>query len=404
MDNEIESYLANNELFNGVSKEDIAELALLVKERVCQKLEYVIHEGGTDYNEFYLITSGQAEILKSHEDNENTSNLQIATLFEGETIGEIALLGEIPRTASVRAITDLKVLVIPIKELKELFSRRKADDILETETAHAKDAPIKQSMSELISLNLAKQLSKRLFISNSVTAKTLKNELNLEQLKNTMGQFLLVLISSIVIYAYFMSLTSLVSTKLPSATLILIPLMLSYASALLFFMKTSGYSAAFFGLTLRNWKKSALESILFSIPILLAILIAKWVLVHYFNFSEHIFDWTSRAVQAHSSEPFIFSIVVIYVLLSPLQELIVRGAIQGSLEFFLEGKNKVFTAIIISNLVFGVTHLHYSFLLAIIVVFFGIFWGWLYARQRNLIGPSISHILIGVWGLFIIGF
>ncbi|PON16315.1 hypothetical protein C2W62_19100 [Candidatus Entotheonella serta] len=35
--------------------------------------------------------------------------------------------------------------------------------------------------------------------------------------------------------------------------------------------------------------------------------------------------------------------------------------------------------------------------------FFGLFWGWLYARHGTLIGPIISHALLGFWALYILG-
>jgi membrane protease YdiL (CAAX protease family) len=33
----------------------------------------------------------------------------------------------------------------------------------------------------------------------------------------------------------------------------------------------------------------------------------------------------------------------------------------------------------------------------------GLFWGWLYARRPNLIGPTISHIAVGAFVFFIMG-
>ena len=33
----------------------------------------------------------------------------------------------------------------------------------------------------------------------------------------------------------------------------------------------------------------------------------------------------------------------------------------------------------------------------------GLFWGWLYARHGTLIGVSVSHILLGLWTVFVVG-
>jgi membrane protease YdiL (CAAX protease family) len=32
----------------------------------------------------------------------------------------------------------------------------------------------------------------------------------------------------------------------------------------------------------------------------------------------------------------------------------------------------------------------------------GLFWGWLYARQRSLVGVSISHVLLGFWAFEVV--
>jgi hypothetical protein len=93
----------------------------------------------------------------------------------------------------------------------------------------------------------------------------------------------------------------------------------------------------------------------------------------------------------------------IYVLLSPVQEFVARGVLQGSLQEFLTGRNGVLKAILISNLIFSTFHLFVSPYFAVAAFLSGIFWGWLYSRHRTLIGVSVSHILVGAWTLYFLG-
>jgi CRP/FNR family cyclic AMP-dependent transcriptional regulator len=37
-----------------------------------------------------------------------------------------------------------------------------------------------------------------------------------------------------------------------------------------------------------------------------------------------------------------------------------------------------------------------------VAFFTGLFWGWLYARQRGLVGVSVSHVLLGMWALDVV--
>jgi membrane protease YdiL (CAAX protease family) len=91
------------------------------------------------------------------------------------------------------------------------------------------------------------------------------------------------------------------------------------------------------------------------------------------------------------------------VISSAVQELIVRGALQSSLEMFLTGPRRVKNAILVSGLLFAALHIHIGFVLALVAFVPGLFWGVLYARKRNLIGVTLSHIAVGVYAFFILG-
>jgi membrane protease YdiL (CAAX protease family) len=68
------------------------------------------------------------------------------------------------------------------------------------------------------------------------------------------------------------------------------------------------------------------------------------------------------------------------------------------------GKHRILIAVFISNLMFSMTHLHISTRFALLAFLPGLFWGWQYARHKNLIGISISHIVIGLSASIFIGF
>ncbi|WP_286726564.1 cyclic nucleotide-binding domain-containing protein, partial [Pelotomaculum sp. PtaB.Bin117] len=71
-------------------------------------------------NKFYIIVRGQVEVLKKLADG---TERRLTVLHDGDHFGEIALLRNIPRTATVRARTPCLVLSLQ----REKFSR-----ILET--------------------------------------------------------------------------------------------------------------------------------------------------------------------------------------------------------------------------------------------------------------------------------
>jgi CRP/FNR family cyclic AMP-dependent transcriptional regulator len=65
--------------------------------------EVIIEEGHSD-NTIFVIRSGEAQVVHKGE--------LLATLGEGELFGEMALIDNMPRSATVIALTD--VVVIPV--------------------------------------------------------------------------------------------------------------------------------------------------------------------------------------------------------------------------------------------------------------------------------------------------
>lgn len=395
------SLLKSNILFQGLSDSELELIAGLAEERVFQPEEYIIQEGEVG-NELYLIKSGQVKILKKAIETGVAIEFTLSQLSAGETIGEIALLENTVRTASACATTETVVLVLPITILKELSAHQKQYQVIQEQLKQLEINLSKPSAYATMALNLARSLSKRLLNTNEVTAEALRKELQLSEMRINSGRFLIVLISIMVIYSYCLSAIPLFANKLPSTSLVTLPLLLLYTGAVLFCMFTSGYSLSFYGLTLKNWKWSLIEGILWSIPAILFTLIMKWIIVQARDLDVPLIQGYKVAFE-NLSPLMIGVLIAAYLLLTPLQELIVRGGVQSSLQQFLSGKYRIVMAIIVSNLIFSMTHLHMSLAMGFFVLLYGIYWGFLYARQGNIIGVSVSHLIVGGFGFFIIG-
>ncbi len=67
----------------------------------------------------YIILAGEADVLVDKEGVE----VAVAKVGKNELIGEIAILCNVPRTATIRAVTELTALKIP----KDLFFRLVAE-------------------------------------------------------------------------------------------------------------------------------------------------------------------------------------------------------------------------------------------------------------------------------------
>jgi CRP/FNR family cyclic AMP-dependent transcriptional regulator len=94
-------------LFKGCSKAERKAIERNAVEKHVAKGEVVVDEGAVGQSA-YVIVSGSVAVLRH--------GRKVAELGEGQMFGEIALLDRLPRTASVKALSDLTLLELHQKE------------------------------------------------------------------------------------------------------------------------------------------------------------------------------------------------------------------------------------------------------------------------------------------------
>lgn len=75
--------------------------------------EFLLHEG-EDSSEMYYLQSGTLAVLK----RKGEAVQQIGTIITGELVGEMSFLDKQPRSASVKAMTESTLVVIPHEKLE----------------------------------------------------------------------------------------------------------------------------------------------------------------------------------------------------------------------------------------------------------------------------------------------
>ncbi len=101
--------LARVPLFAGVNRKELARLVELMTERTFAEGETAVEEGRGGAG-FWLIESGNASVSIGGE--------RVRTLGPGDYFGEIALIDDGPRSATVIAATDLRCRGIAAWEFK----------------------------------------------------------------------------------------------------------------------------------------------------------------------------------------------------------------------------------------------------------------------------------------------
>jgi CRP-like cAMP-binding protein len=98
-------------LFEGLSEHDYDRLERWTDEIDVPANKHLVNEGAYPH-EFMVIEAGSAEV--THEDQ------HIAELGPGDFFGEIALLLDVPRTATVVATSDITLVVMHERDFRAM--------------------------------------------------------------------------------------------------------------------------------------------------------------------------------------------------------------------------------------------------------------------------------------------
>jgi CBS domain-containing protein len=103
--------LRSQPLLLDLDEHDRAQLARWLEEVRADPDDLLMEQGSMPY-EMFLIESGTVEVIRDGE--------RLATLGEGEAVGELGILAQRRRTASVRALTPVVALALPAEALQEI--------------------------------------------------------------------------------------------------------------------------------------------------------------------------------------------------------------------------------------------------------------------------------------------
>jgi glutaminase len=104
------------ELVEGFSAEELAHLETLLIPRKFDK-DCVVFEAGEAASELLIILQGKASICLNLPSG---LSYRVTTCTPGMTFGEMALLDRSPRSATVRADTDIVALALSVERFEEL--------------------------------------------------------------------------------------------------------------------------------------------------------------------------------------------------------------------------------------------------------------------------------------------
>ena len=141
---EIKGILSKISFFGGLSERQLKAVYELLK-GVRYKKDEIIFKQGDDPPYLYIIKSGEVRIVVDID----TEPLELADFREGACIGEMALIGIQPHSASAVAITDTELMVLSSDALHSIYTMDK-------------------ELFSLLILNIAREACRRLHKADEV--------------------------------------------------------------------------------------------------------------------------------------------------------------------------------------------------------------------------------------------
>lgn len=400
----IERLLAESSLFHGVDRPALAGLLRQAGHRLRLAAGEDLVREGDDADAIYFIESGRFEVRKRSErdagqglgdgpapgsaaggaEAAQPGDHRIGEALPGAVVGEVALLDRGRRSATVRATEDAVALRLRVRDL-------------EPAAAGALHPAVRMQ------LNLAHELARKTRHSTATAVRHLEDALHEERKRVEMGRFMSRVLIGTCLYMFAMVFIQPLKQLVPDTTVFSVLVLLGFAFGLYLNLRTSMFPLSAYGFTLANWRAALREALLFSLPILVLVTVGKWVLLQSSPAfaGRELFDFYRPAGLGVGGT---LAVVLAYALFVPVQEGVARSGIQSSLMMFLRPRHRVPMSIFMSALLFSSTHLHTSLEFAVGVFPLGLFWGWLYARHPTLVGVVFSHLLIGIWAVFVVSF
>lgn len=113
-----EDILARVDLFSTLNKKELQTLAKSCQERSYRAGTVLFSQGDTGVG-LYVLKNGKVRITIATDPDK--AEEEVGVYGPGDVLGEMALLDDLPRSATVTAIEDVTALLLPVWEFRTIL-------------------------------------------------------------------------------------------------------------------------------------------------------------------------------------------------------------------------------------------------------------------------------------------
>ena len=361
-----------NRLLTELSDEQLELLEPLTKRMTVDTGTTLIREG-EDGDEVYLLCDGRVEVFRDGKDGDEVA---FATIDAGDYFGVMALMDETSRAASVRTVEPSHLVTFSLRKLQS-DGREETDDLYYRMMA-----------------SHAREQNRRLRTTTVTATDALRRELETTRALLRLGMMLGMTI--LVTWGYVIATQQLAAIpELRMFTSLGISVVLGACAV--YIIRSGPYALRFYGITLVDWRSALIDGVKWAVGAMIVLTALKWLLVSVLPSWSEMPVIEMRLLQTANPVLAMMIVTLVYIPVSALQELVARGTLQASLDVLFTGRRVGLRALVLSNALFSMFHVHYSITVALSTFGLGMLLGALWIRRSNLLGVTVAHFLIGIW-------
>ena len=120
-----EDVLARVDLFSGLRKKELQDLSTYCVESTYHPGSVMLSEGEQGLG-LFILTKGTVRITRKN--SSDGAEQVLGTAGVGDVVGEMALLDDLPRSATVTAVDEVAVLKLPLWEFRRFLRHSLQND------------------------------------------------------------------------------------------------------------------------------------------------------------------------------------------------------------------------------------------------------------------------------------
>ena len=329
----------------------------------------------------FLLERGELEVWKG--EPHTLHGVRLVTFKPGACFGEMSAINGAPATACIVAATAATVRTLGLEEL-----------------------PTEGAVREQVTLNLARTLVERLTTATDALKQKHEAEIKAMKVVSSASAFLTRILTALSFYMFSMPLIAYLTPLLPTNSLISFFFITAFSWLVLDYMKgRQEVVREHFHMTLEHWPRQVARGFLWAAPLMGVYVVIKLTIMLTHPGVYKFWDPTAAFARGHPPGfPLWATFAVVYAILSFAQEFI-RCAAQGTLDMVNPKQTtaKHWLSIFVADVVFTSMHMHLSGLFAMQAFIAGLFFGYVFWKERSYLAVAVAHSVVGVWAVFIVG-